>query len=87
MPSELDEVTRRVMQLEIEEAALSKETDQASITRLEAIRKEVSDLKERADTMKLQWEKEKQSIQTVQDVREQLEKAKRDLEEAEGNMI
>lgn len=45
MPSELDEVTRRVMQLEIEEAALSKETDQASITRLEAIRKEVSDLK------------------------------------------
>jgi ATP-dependent Clp protease ATP-binding subunit ClpB len=84
MPSELDEVTRRVMQLEIEEAALSKETDQASITRLEAIRKEVSDLKERADTMKLQWEKEKQSIQTVQDVREQLEKAKRDLEEAEG---
>jgi ATP-dependent Clp protease ATP-binding subunit ClpB len=72
------------MQLEIEEAALSKETDQASITRLEAIRKEVSDLKERADTMKLQWEKEKQSIQTVQDVREQLEKAKRDLEEAEG---
>lgn len=84
MPSELDEVTRRVMQLEIEEAALSKETDQASITRLEAIRKEVSDLRERADTMKLQWEKEKQSIQTVQDVREQLEKAKRDLEEAEG---
>ncbi|MED4794197.1 type VI secretion system ATPase TssH, partial [Priestia megaterium] len=66
MPSELDEVIRRVMQLEIEEAALSKETDQASITRLEAIRKEVSDLKERADTMKLQWEKEKQSIQTVQ---------------------
>ncbi|TYR79528.1 ATP-dependent chaperone ClpB [Priestia megaterium] len=84
MPAELDEVTRRVMQLQIEEAALSKETDQASVERLEAIRKEVSDLMEKADVMKLQWEQEKQSIQSVQDVREKLEKAKRDLEEAEN---
>ncbi|AQX55826.1 ATP-dependent chaperone ClpB [Bacillus sp. VT 712] len=84
MPAELDEVTRRVMQLQIEEAALSKETDFASTQRLTAIREEVANLTEKADVMKLQWEKEKQSIQAVQDVREKLEKAKRDLEEAEG---
>ncbi|WP_210610954.1 ATP-dependent chaperone ClpB [Priestia flexa] len=84
MPAELDEVTRRVMQLQIEEAALSKETDFASTQRLDAIREEVANLTEKADVMKLQWEKEKQSIQAVQDVREKLEKAKRDLEEAEG---
>ncbi|MFC3883706.1 ATP-dependent chaperone ClpB [Bacillus songklensis] len=84
MPSELDEVTRRLMQLQIEEAALQKETDPVSKERLEAIVKEIADLQEKADAMKLQWEQEKKSIQTVQEVREKLERAKRDLEEAEN---
>ncbi len=84
MPSELDEVTRRLMQLQIEEAALKKETDQVSKERLEAINKEISNLQEKAHVMQLQWEHEKKSIQTIQEAREKLEKAKRDLEEAEN---
>lgn len=84
MPSELDEVTRRLMQLQIEEAALKKETDQASKERLESISKEIADLQEKAHVMQLQWEHEKKSIQTIQESREKLEKAKRDLEEAEN---
>jgi ATP-dependent Clp protease ATP-binding subunit ClpB len=84
MPSELDEVTRRLMLLQIEEAALQKETDPVSKERLEAIVKEIADLQEKANAMKLQWEKEKKAIQAVQEVREKLEKAKRDLEEAEN---
>lgn len=84
MPSELDEVTRRLMQLQIEEAALKKETDQVSKERLEAINKEIANLQEKAHVMQLQWEHEKKSIQTIQETREKLEKAKRDLEEAEN---
>ncbi|MCM3004845.1 ATP-dependent chaperone ClpB [Priestia koreensis] len=83
MPSELDEVTRRMMQLQIEEAALDKETDAASKERLEAVRKEISNLQEDLDVMKLQWEQEKGAIQSLQEVRERLEKAKRELSEAE----
>lgn len=83
MPSELDEVTRRIMQLEIEEAALRKETDEASQARLQSLQKELADLKEQANIMKAQWEQEKQGIQTVRDLREAIEKARRDLEEAE----
>lgn len=83
MPSELDEVTRRMMQLQIEEAALDKETDAASKDRLEAVRKEISNLQEDLDVMKLQWEQEKGAIQSLQEVRERLEKAKRELSEAE----
>ncbi|MDQ0246590.1 ATP-dependent Clp protease ATP-binding subunit ClpB [Bacillus fengqiuensis] len=84
MPSELDEVTRRLMQLQIEEAALKKETDQVSKERLEAINKEISNLQEKTHVMQFQWEHEKKSIQTIQEAREKLEKAKRDLEEAEN---
>ncbi|TXK91012.1 AAA domain-containing protein, partial [Parageobacillus sp. SY1] len=84
MPSELDEVMRRVMQLEIEEAALRKETDEASKERLEALTKELADLREKANSMKAQWQQEKEAIQRVRDVREALEKAKRELEEAEN---
>lgn len=84
MPSELDEVMRRVMQLEIEEAALRKETDEASKERLAALTKELADLREKADSMKMQWQQEKEAIQRVRDVREALEKAKRELEEAEN---
>ncbi|MEA3322191.1 MAG: ATP-dependent chaperone ClpB [Bacillota bacterium] len=85
MPSELDEVTRRVMQLEIEEAALKKEKDQASIERLTQLQQELANLKERASAMKAQWQLEKDDIQLVRVKREELEKLKRDLETAENN--
>lgn len=84
MPSELDEVTRKVMQLEIEEAALSKESDRASQERLMDLRKELADQKEKMQAMKAQWDKEKSSIQGVQALREQLEQKKRELEQAES---
>lgn len=83
MPTELDEVTRRVMQLEIEEAALRKEQDEGSRQRLESLLKELADLKEVADSMKAKWMHEKQSIQKVQEKREQLEKLRRELQQAE----
>lgn len=83
MPSELDEVTRRVMQLEIEEMALKKERDRGSQERLETLRKELADLRGRADTMKAQWESEKQAIKKVQALREEIEKVRRDIEVAE----
>ncbi|HZG71233.1 MAG TPA: AAA family ATPase, partial [Chondromyces sp.] len=85
MPSELDEVTRRVMQLEIEEAALMKETDQASKERLVQLQEELANLKEKANEMRARWQSEKESISHVQEKREQLEKLRRELEEAEGN--
>ncbi len=84
MPSELDEVMRRVMQLEIEEAALSKETDEASRERLAALQKELADLREKANAMKAQWQKEKEALDRVRRLREALERAKRELEEAEN---
>ena len=65
MPQELDEVTRRVMQLEIEEAALKKEKDKASQERLEDLRRELADLKAQADAMRAQWEAEKSAIEEV----------------------
>jgi ATP-dependent Clp protease ATP-binding subunit ClpB len=83
MPTELDEVTRRVMQLEIEEAALSKEVDEGSKLRLETLLKELADLKETANEMKAKWLTEKQSIQKLQEKREQLEKLRRELQQAE----
>lgn len=85
MPAELDEVTRRVMQLEIEEAALSKEKDESSKSRLTVLQKELAELKEKANVMKAKWLFEKEAIQKVQETRELLEKLRRELEEAEGN--
>ncbi|WP_442899717.1 ATP-dependent chaperone ClpB [Geobacillus sp. JS12] len=85
MPSELDEVMRRVMQLEIEEAALSKETDEASRERLAALQKELADLREKANAMKAQWQQEKEALDRVRRVREELERAKRELEDAEND--
>ena len=83
MPQELDEITRRVMQLEIEEAALTKETDRASKERLEALRKELADLRAQADAMTAQWEAERQAIRRLQALREELEQVRREIEEAE----
>ncbi|MED4207588.1 ATP-dependent chaperone ClpB [Neobacillus mesonae] len=83
MPTELDEVTRRVMQLEIEEAALRKEQDEASKQRLETLQKELADLKEQANTMKAKWLEEKQNITKLQEKREQIEKLRWELQQAE----
>nr|WP_286183309.1 ATP-dependent chaperone ClpB [Bacillus sp. ISL-55] len=85
MPTELDEVTRRVMQLEIEEAALTKEKDDASQVRLESLRKELANSREKANAMKSRWQKEKEGIQKVQEQRELLEKLRRELEKAEND--
>ncbi len=83
MPQELDEVTRRVMQLEIEEAALKKEKDKASRERLEDLRRELADLKSKADAMRAQWEAEKKSIEDVRALRSQIEKVRQEIEAAE----
>ncbi|MBY0095330.1 ATP-dependent chaperone ClpB [Mesobacillus maritimus] len=84
MPNELDEVTRRVMQLEIEEAALQKEKDEASKERLVTLQKELANLRETAGVMKGKWEKEKEDIQKVRLKRETLEKLRHELEKAEN---
>jgi ATP-dependent Clp protease ATP-binding subunit ClpB len=83
MPAELDAVTRRVMQLEIEEAALKKEKDRASHERLDALRKELADLKEKADSMRARWQAEKSSLDAVRSIREEIEETRRDVEEAQ----
>jgi ATP-dependent Clp protease ATP-binding subunit ClpB len=83
MPQELDAITRRVMQLEIEEAALSKETDAASRERLDSLRKELADLRSQADAMAAQWEAERHAIHKVQALREELEQLRHQIEEAE----
>jgi ATP-dependent Clp protease ATP-binding subunit ClpB len=83
MPQELDEVTRRIMQLEIEEAALKKEKDKASKDRLEILRRELADLKTQADSMRAQWEAEKQAIEKVRALRGEIERVRHEIEEAE----
>lgn len=83
MPAELDEITRKVMRLEIEETALKKEKDAASRERLEALRKELADLKASADAMKAQWDSEKKSIERLRELRQQLEQIRQECEKAE----
>ncbi|MDD5482338.1 MAG: ATP-dependent chaperone ClpB [Kiritimatiellae bacterium] len=83
MPAELDEITRRQMRLEIEETALKKEKDAASRGRLEALRKELAELKSAAGAMRAKWEHEKKSLLRKQALREKIEKARRECEEAE----
>jgi len=83
MPAELDSLTRRVMRLEIEEAALSKEDDPASQSRLEELRRELADLRSETDAKRAQWEAERQAIRRVQDLRGELEQARQEADEAE----
>ena len=83
MPSDIDEVSRRAMQLEIEEAALKKERDKASKERLKNLQKELAELKSTADSMRARWEAEKQAIKKVQTIREELEKIRYEIEIAE----
>ncbi|MBP1044699.1 ATP-dependent chaperone ClpB [Enterococcus sp. BWM-S5] len=85
MPTELDQVTRRLMQLEIEEAALKKESDDASKKRLGNLQEELADLREEANSMKLQWETEKDEVNAVSNKRAEIDKAKHELEDAENN--
>ena len=82
-PNELDEVNRRIMQLEIEQQALKKEDDRASQTRLEALEKELADLRQQSAAMTAKWKAEKQSIDKAKGIREQLDAAKLELEAAE----
>jgi len=83
LPAELDEVTRRVMQLEIEEAALKKEKDKASQARLEHLRRELADLRHQAAALKAQWDSEKDGIKKLQGLRETIEQVRQQIEVAE----
>jgi ATP-dependent Clp protease ATP-binding subunit ClpB len=83
MPAELDEILRRVMQLEIEREALKKETDSASKDRLDKLEKELANLKASADQLKAQWQAEKESVQKIRQIREQIEQTKVAIEQAE----
>ena len=82
LPAELDTISRRVMQLEIEEIALKKEKDKASIERLEILRKDLANDREKSNTMRAQYDSEKIAIQRVQGLREQIEKTRREIEQA-----
>ncbi|HWQ36657.1 MAG TPA: ATP-dependent chaperone ClpB [Blastocatellia bacterium] len=83
MPTDLDEISRRVMQLEIEQAALKKETDPASKERLQKLEKELAELKSQADALRAQWQVEKQSVQRLRSLREQIEQTRIEIEQAE----
>ena len=83
MPSELDELLRRVMQLEIEREALKKETDSASKDRLAKLEKELAELHAQADSLKAQWQAEKQAVNRLRALREQIEQTKVEIERAE----
>ncbi|HEY7153938.1 MAG TPA: ATP-dependent chaperone ClpB [Gemmataceae bacterium] len=83
MPAELDEITRRTMQLEIEREALKKEKDAASRERLAKIEKELAELKGESDTLRAQWQAEKEGVQKLRDLREQIEQTKVAIEQAE----
>ena len=85
LPTELDELQRRVMQLEIEETALQKEKDDASKRRLTELRKELADAKEKATALRAVWSKEKEALGRVQKVREELEAARLEMAKAERN--
>jgi ATP-dependent Clp protease ATP-binding subunit ClpB len=83
MPAALDEVERRVMQLEIEREALRKEKDKASRARLEKLERELADLKEERGSLKAQWQQEKESIQQSRRLKEELEALRLDIERAQ----
>ena len=83
MPTELDEITRKVFQLEIEREALRKEKDKASQDRLEGLEKELADLNEKKSTLQSQWEAEKQEVDKLKKINEEIDKVKLEIQEAE----
>ncbi len=85
MPTELDELRRRVMQMEIEEAALKKETDKLSQDRLAALQRELAELRDTFNTKKAQWDSEKHSVETLSGLREQIETMNKEIEKAQRN--
>ena len=85
MPSELDDVSRKIMQLEIEEAALKKEDDRLSQQHLVDLQKELADLRTHFDEMKAQWQNEKKAIEAVQKLRSDIEQCNAEIEQAERN--
>ncbi len=85
MPQELDEISRKIMQLEIEKQAMVKETDKASAARLATLEKELAALKEEDKKMRAQWENEKKAISEVKGTKQQIEEVKHQMEEAERN--
>ncbi len=84
MPTEMDEISRKIMQLEIEEAALTKETDKLSMEHLSEIREELATLRETFSGMKAKWENEKEGINKVQKLREDIEKTNAEIEKAQN---
>lgn len=85
MPTELDEVSRKVMQLEIEKAALKKEKDDASLARLKALEKELADYSEKKKAMELRWNQEKKEIESTRALKNEIEKMRVEMEAAERN--
>ncbi len=83
MPEELDQISRKIMQLEIEKQALSKEKDKGSEHRLDVLEKELAQLKDESNAMRAQWEGEKKAISEVKVVKQQLEDVRHQIEEAE----
>ena len=83
MPSELDDIRRRIMQLEIEEMALKKEEDRLSLDRLEKLREELANLKDKFNEMKSRWENEKNSVERVKQLKAELERVHADIENAQ----
>jgi ATP-dependent Clp protease ATP-binding subunit ClpB len=86
VPMEIDEIQRKVMQLEIEREALKKEKDKASVERLKKIEKELADLKEEVKEKNVRWENEKKSISRIREIKEQIEKTKQMMKEAEREL-
>ncbi|MBR7063280.1 MAG: AAA family ATPase, partial [Clostridia bacterium] len=85
MPQELDDLRRKIMQLEIEETALRKETDRLSAERLEALRAEIAENKEKFNAMKADWEAEKQEIDSVKKIKEEIDRVNGEIEAASRN--
>jgi ATP-dependent Clp protease ATP-binding subunit ClpB len=83
MPAELDEASRRIMQLEIEREALRKESDEGSKARLERIEKELAELRSQTDETKARWQAEKDAVQKLRGIREQIDQIKTEIEQAE----
>ena len=84
MPVEMDEISRRIMQLEIEEAALKKETDKLSAAHLEQIQSELAELRDKFSVMKAKWESERGSIEKIQKLREEIEHTNSEIEKAQN---
>ncbi|WP_283682475.1 ATP-dependent chaperone ClpB [Parablautia sp. Marseille-Q6255] len=85
LPTELDELQRRIMQMEIEEAALKKETDKPSRDRLEALQRELAELRDDFNAQKAQWDNEKKAVENLSTLREQIEAMNKEIELAKRN--